>query len=173
MAISFAMGIQNSITSSFSPMTLRTSHVSGTVLDIGLTVGMMIRNRNLEGLWKIQVHAPTLCSYWIGAVVGCFVYTVWGVAALYVNATAGLLLGVITFIIMYTPACSFVDAQLQEDKNIMMEERKKEHDANQIAQKLHHESTYGSTSNAYTHHTEPNSQQNAFQPSYNPLLQKL
>jgi hypothetical protein len=50
----------------FPRLNPRTSHVSGTVLDIGVTIGQMIRHRNLEGLWKIQVHGPNVVCYWIG-----------------------------------------------------------------------------------------------------------
>jgi len=109
IVISFAMGVQNSISSTYAPMTLRTSHVSGTVLDIGLTIGQMIRHRNLEGLWKLKVHAPTLASYWIGAVCGCFTFTSLAENALYINAGATIFVGLLTFVLFRTPLCFFED----------------------------------------------------------------
>jgi len=111
IVISFAMGIQNSISSGYSPMTLRTSHVSGTVLDIGMTLGQMVRLRNTDNIWKLKIHIPTFISYWTGAVVGTYVFTVWAENALYVNAAAAILLGTVTFILFRTPICFFEDPQ--------------------------------------------------------------
>ncbi len=77
MAISFAMGMQNSVTSNFTPMVVRTSHVSGTVLDIGLALGQCIRLRNLDNLWKVKFHLPNFLAFWVGALVGCIAYNYW------------------------------------------------------------------------------------------------
>ncbi len=77
MAISFAMGMQNSVTSNFTPMVIRTSHVSGTVLDIGLALGQCIRMRNLDNFWKVKFHLPNYLAFWVGALVGCIAYNHW------------------------------------------------------------------------------------------------
>jgi len=127
VVISFAMGLQNTLTSLFAPMTLRTSHVSGTVVDIGMTIGQMVRTRSLDLLWKIKIHAPTLLSYWIGAVSGTAVYSQWGNSALYVNATACLALAVFSSIATFTPWCNFSEEhqdQLQQQNAIFNTEHK-------------------------------------------------
>eukprot|EP01126_Amoeba_proteus_P028249 TRINITY_DN27894_c0_g1_i1.p1 TRINITY_DN27894_c0_g1~~TRINITY_DN27894_c0_g1_i1.p1 ORF type:complete len:233 (-),score=24.16 TRINITY_DN27894_c0_g1_i1:190-888(-) len=69
--VSFAMGIQNALTSNFQPGVLRTSHHSGTVLDVGLAIGQCVHSRSLDNLWKVKVFTINYVGFWIGALLGC------------------------------------------------------------------------------------------------------
>jgi len=101
-AVSFGMGVQNSITSNWAPFTMRTSHVSGTVLDIGLVLGQMIHSRTAEGLWKLKVHVPNLVAFWIGALVGTISWNHLAERALMVNGIITIFVGVVTIVLWYT-----------------------------------------------------------------------
>eukprot|EP01102_Stenamoeba_stenopodia_P017385 TRINITY_DN6218_c0_g3_i2.p1 TRINITY_DN6218_c0_g3~~TRINITY_DN6218_c0_g3_i2.p1 ORF type:complete len:273 (-),score=36.58 TRINITY_DN6218_c0_g3_i2:52-870(-) len=72
--LSFSMGVQNCISSNFTGGALRTSHVSGTVLDIGLGLGQCLRLRNLQHFWKVQIHTPNYICFWLGSLAGTAVY---------------------------------------------------------------------------------------------------
>jgi len=108
-------------------------------MDIGMTLGMMLRNRNLENLWKIQILGPTCICYWIGAVMGTLTFSHWGENALYVNATVALSIGVITFILLRTPCCSFENAFEQEEIQKKKEEEMKQRNDSE-KHKLNHTS---------------------------------
>jgi len=96
--LSLSMGVQNGITSNFSALTVRTSHVSGTVLDIGLTLGQMLRDRNLDNFWKLKVHFPSYISFWSGSIVGTIAWNVQGKDALWPCGIFPIVVGVITLI---------------------------------------------------------------------------
>eukprot|EP00697_Spironema_sp_BW2_P016189 gnl/Spiro4/7321_TR3835_c0_g1_i1.p1 gnl/Spiro4/7321_TR3835_c0_g1~~gnl/Spiro4/7321_TR3835_c0_g1_i1.p1 ORF type:complete len:355 (+),score=106.10 gnl/Spiro4/7321_TR3835_c0_g1_i1:77-1066(+) len=69
--VSIAMGVHNSTTSLFQfQIPLRTSHVSGAILDIGLTIGQSIHMREPVNVWRLGVHVPIFSGFWIGAVMG-------------------------------------------------------------------------------------------------------
>jgi uncharacterized membrane protein YoaK (UPF0700 family) len=99
LAISFAMGIQNTVTSLFTPLTIRTSHVSGTVLDVGIGLGQCLRERNLNNMWKVKFHVPNFLAFWVGAVIGTVAYNHLGHNALLVNVAFGLIIGVVTLVV--------------------------------------------------------------------------
>jgi uncharacterized membrane protein YoaK (UPF0700 family) len=99
LAISFAMGIQNTVTSLFTPLTIRTSHVSGTVLDVGIGLGQCLRERNLNNMWKVKFHVPNFLAFWVGAVIGTVAYNHLGHNALLVNIAFGLIIGIVTLVV--------------------------------------------------------------------------
>jgi uncharacterized membrane protein YoaK (UPF0700 family) len=65
-----ACGLQNATTSSYCGLMIRTTHVTGTVTDIGVMVGHWIRHRHIEKrklLFMIGVVAAFGTGVWIGA----------------------------------------------------------------------------------------------------------
>eukprot|EP01127_Copromyxa_protea_P004984 TRINITY_DN14797_c0_g1_i1.p1 TRINITY_DN14797_c0_g1~~TRINITY_DN14797_c0_g1_i1.p1 ORF type:complete len:282 (-),score=26.74 TRINITY_DN14797_c0_g1_i1:12-785(-) len=97
MMVSFAMGIQNSVTSLFSPFTLRTSHHSGTLLDIGIALGQCIHLRNWDNIWKVKVMTPNYLGFWVGALVGTVAWNHLGAAALLIPAGTAIAGSMATF----------------------------------------------------------------------------
>jgi len=97
--ISFGMGLQNTITSLFSAMTLRTSHHSGTVLDIGITIGQCIHLRNMDHFWKLGVFPPNYIAFYVGAVAGTYAWNSLGAAAFLVNSSIAIFVGLVTLIV--------------------------------------------------------------------------
>lgn len=108
MFVSFAMGMQNAITSLFSPFTLRTSHHSGTMLDIGIALGQLVHERNLDNYWKIKILVPNYLGFWIGALIGTVAWNHMGAGALLVPAGIAIVISAITFGLC-TFYCKFPD----------------------------------------------------------------
>ena len=89
-AVAMACGLQNAMTSSYCGLVIRTTHVTGTVTDIGVMIGHWLRHRKIE-LCKLRFLAVVIISFggggWLGALgdarfgpqclalasVGCFV----------------------------------------------------------------------------------------------------
>jgi uncharacterized membrane protein YoaK (UPF0700 family) len=63
-----ALGLQNGLTSSYQGMSVRTTHFTGTITDLGLILG---RSRQ-EGVdkWKVALLAVTLVLFLTGAMAG-------------------------------------------------------------------------------------------------------
>lgn len=94
--LAFSMGIQNGVTSNFTAGALRTSHVSGTVLDIGLGLGQCLRLRNLDNMWKVKLHVPNYIFFWAGGVAGTAVYNSHDKNAYLASAFFALIIGLWT-----------------------------------------------------------------------------
>jgi len=65
---SMGMGFQNSMTSKYSGSLIRTTHVTGTLTDIGLIMGQYTRGIT-ENLWKLPVLLALVISFAIGGVL--------------------------------------------------------------------------------------------------------
>lgn len=70
----FACGLQNGLTSGYSGAIVRTTHVTGTVTDIGLIIGQNLLTETRQDLWKLKVLIPLLIGYWLGGFVGTVAY---------------------------------------------------------------------------------------------------
>lgn len=66
--VAMAMGFQNSLTSKYSGSLIRTTHMTGTLTDIGLILGQWSRGVNKD-LWKLPVLVSLVCSFAAGAVL--------------------------------------------------------------------------------------------------------
>jgi uncharacterized membrane protein YoaK (UPF0700 family) len=68
--IAMACGLQNATTSSYCGLMIRTTHVTGTVTDIGVMLGHWMRHRHIERrklLFMIGIVAAFGTGVWIGA----------------------------------------------------------------------------------------------------------
>lgn len=110
--VSFAMGLQNTITSMFSPFVLRTSHHSGTMLDIGIAIGQCVHARNLDNFWKLKIFVPNYLGFWFGALFGCIACNRMRADALIINAAFGIIVGVGTLAV-----CTYWKYQAIEQEN--------------------------------------------------------
>jgi len=120
IVISVAMGVQNSLTSMYAPMTTRTSHVTGTVLDVGTSIGQMIRNRNLDSMWKLKYHGANVVSFWLGAICGTLAFVSVQDKALYINSGITMSVGALTYILFQAGACTFNDGNSIEMESILL-----------------------------------------------------
>lgn len=70
-AVAMACGLQNAMASSYCGFMIRTTHVTGTVTDIGVMLGHWLRHRQID-LWKLRFLVLLFLSFglggWLGAV---------------------------------------------------------------------------------------------------------
>lgn len=107
-----ACGLQNAMCTSHFGAVVRTTHVTGTVTDIGSTLGrlamiylrMVAKRRRLNVLESAEVHVdarkllvllPMWCSYLSGTVLGAYLYTYLQVDAMLLPALFTLFVGLL------------------------------------------------------------------------------
>jgi uncharacterized membrane protein YoaK (UPF0700 family) len=64
----FACGLQNSLATHYRGIVLRTTHLTGMVTDLGVTLGMRFRGYDVP-LWKISVPFLLILSFSLGGLV--------------------------------------------------------------------------------------------------------
>ena len=67
--VAMACGLQNAMTSSYCGLMIRTTHVTGTVTDIGVMLGHWLRHRQIEW-WKLRFLLSVFCAFGVGGVLG-------------------------------------------------------------------------------------------------------
>lgn len=68
-------GLQNGMCTTFSGAVIRTTHVTGTLTDIGLIIGQAIfHQRTRKHLWKLKILIPLYTCFCCGAIVGWFAF---------------------------------------------------------------------------------------------------
>lgn len=82
---SAALGLQNGLTSSFRGMSVRTTHFTGTVTDLGLMLGRS-RRHGIDK-WKVAILTVTLLLFLTGAIAGILAGTRLGGYALLIPAS--------------------------------------------------------------------------------------
>lgn len=86
--VALAAGLQNTVTSNMSAVVLRTTHVTGAIVDIGMTIGQMISMGSLQYAWKLKLLVPAYVSFWLGTISGGQAFARIGVDGLLVAACA-------------------------------------------------------------------------------------
>ncbi|RFA25204.1 hypothetical protein CAI21_19735 [Alkalilimnicola ehrlichii] len=66
-----ACGLQNAMASSYRGLTLRTTHVTGVVTDLGALLGNRLRGRQVKG-WKFGLLLSILIAFFGGGLAGAF-----------------------------------------------------------------------------------------------------
>lgn len=102
-----ALGLQNGLTSSFRGMSVRTTHFTGTVTDLGLMLGR--GRRHGVDKWKVAILTVTLLLFLSGAVAGLLVGATFQGYALLVPASICLTVAAAT------PFLSRADANSYEN----------------------------------------------------------
>ena len=74
-------GMQNALTSKYSNNIVRTTHLTGTTTDLGITIAHLCKGRP-EELWKLQLYTCTVLSFFCGGCLGCFAFFHWNHFAL-------------------------------------------------------------------------------------------
>jgi uncharacterized membrane protein YoaK (UPF0700 family) len=93
LLIAMACGLQNATTSSYFGLMIRTTHVTGTVTDIGVMLGHWLRHRHIERrklVFMVGVVAAFGAGVWIGALSDAR----WGPSVLAVAAVGCFAAGV-------------------------------------------------------------------------------
>lgn len=92
-----ACGLQNAMASSYRGLTLRTTHVTGIVTDLGALLGNRIRGRQIQG-WKFGLLFSVLAFFFLGGLAGAVVLIYLQMWALSVAALLCFLLGAVVLL---------------------------------------------------------------------------
>ena len=87
-------GMQNAMTTNYGSAVVRTTHVTGSITDIGIVLGRIIVKGDYSQLWKLQLLSAFVLSFAIGAGCGTGLYMAFDILGLIVPATIMLLLGI-------------------------------------------------------------------------------
>lgn len=92
-ALLFAMGLQNSLVTTISNSTVRTTHLTGLFTDLGIELSQLffykLKEQRQKLISSIKLRLTIICFFFLGGLSGGILYT--GIQ-LYVLAIAGLLL---------------------------------------------------------------------------------
>ena len=88
-----ACGLQNAMASSYRGLTLRTTHVTGIVTDLGVLLGNRMRGRQIH-LWKFALLLAVLIAFFAGGLAGALLLQLFGMWALSVASGLCLILGI-------------------------------------------------------------------------------
>lgn len=95
-AAAIALGLQNGLSSSFRGMSIRTTHFTGTVTDLGLMLGRSPQH-GFDN-WKAAILSSTLLLFLGGSVIGLLAGNQLGGWALVIPATTCLVLASVTWV---------------------------------------------------------------------------
>ena len=92
-----AIGLQNAMATTYSGAIIRTSHVSGMLTDLGITLGHALRGLPVDHR-RLSLCLVIISAFLAGGVIGALLYGQWQYKALYLPAvltgTTGLIYGV-------------------------------------------------------------------------------
>lgn len=92
-----ACGLQNAMASSYRGLTLRTTHVTGIVTDLGALLGNRMRGRQISN-WKFGLLFSVLLAFFLGGLAGAVVLVYLQMWALSVVAVLCMFLGVLVLL---------------------------------------------------------------------------
>lgn len=72
-----ACGLQNAMVSSYSGSTMRTTHMTGMVTDLGIACGHFIRGMEVDW-YKFRLYGVLFLGFFVGGVIGAFGYARFG-----------------------------------------------------------------------------------------------
>jgi uncharacterized membrane protein YoaK (UPF0700 family) len=81
---SFVLGIQNSMTTHYGTAMIRTTHMTGTTTDLGISIAKLIKYKN-EPIWKIKLYTILTTSFLFGSVLGALLFHKYGVNILFIS----------------------------------------------------------------------------------------
>lgn len=92
-----ACGLQNALATSHCGMTLRTTHMTGILTDLGILIGHWLRDRRREGR-KLVLLSLLFTGFVVGGALGGLAAAIWDVRALWVasgvSAAAAIVYGI-------------------------------------------------------------------------------
>lgn len=92
MLAAAACGLQNGMFSNYRGMVLRTSHMTGTLTDLGVLLGRHVGTRDGQ-VWRGMLLATTLVTFVAGGLAGAYTATTAGIHALWLAALVCAALG--------------------------------------------------------------------------------
>ncbi|RYX82895.1 DUF1275 domain-containing protein [bacterium] len=94
-----ACGVQNGMSSSYCGLATRTTHVTGTVTDLGVLIGQWIRHGEVK-TWKVYYFFGLIFAFGLGGVTGAFFNIAYGPVCLFLPSFATLFAGIAFYAVM-------------------------------------------------------------------------
>ncbi len=107
-----ACGLQNAMSSSYCGLAIRTTHITGTVTDLGVMIGHWLRHRRVDVI-KFRLLLGLLLSFGGGGVVGAICNVRYGPICLVAAAVGCFVAGATFFAIMHQQ--KLLDQGLEEE----------------------------------------------------------
>lgn len=98
--VALACGLQNAMASSYCGLMIRTTHVTGTVTDIGVMLGHWIRHRQID-TWKLRFLVVLFLSFGVGGWFGALVNIHFGPKSLALAAGGCLVSGALFWFVTH------------------------------------------------------------------------
>lgn len=87
-------GLQNALATSYSGAIVRTTHMTGVVTDLGITIGHWLARQPVEW-FRVRLHLVLLLGFTSGGALGAVVFPVLGPATLLIPAAAVFVTGLV------------------------------------------------------------------------------
>lgn len=97
---SAACGLQNAMSSSYCGLMIRTTHVTGTVTDIGVMLGHWLRHRQIQ-VWKLWFLVRLALAFGVGGWLGAVAELKYGPAALWVSSVGCSIAGAVFWFVTH------------------------------------------------------------------------
>ena len=94
-AAAMACGLQNALTTSYSGNIIRTTHMTGTVTDIGVILGKVMFKGEFQDLWKLKILIPLFTSFILGGVISFYIFQKIGDLAICLSSAFFLGVGIL------------------------------------------------------------------------------
>jgi uncharacterized membrane protein YoaK (UPF0700 family) len=78
-----AMGLQNAFTTFYGKSIIRTTHMTGTMTDFGLTIAQLIKGE-LYDKWRLNIYGCLLTGFFLGGFCGIGLFNYMGYHSLFV-----------------------------------------------------------------------------------------
>lgn len=72
--LAFLCGIQNGLFITYRGMTVRMTHITGGLTDMGVHIGNYLRRKNND-MWKVKFYLTIISGFFIGGGTGTLIYT--------------------------------------------------------------------------------------------------
>jgi len=89
--LALAMGVQNGLTTYYGRSIIRTTHMTGTMTDLGIILGHWLRGNQVEK-WRIVVYLSLLAGFFVGSVAGAILYKYIGYGTLLISVATCLVM---------------------------------------------------------------------------------
>lgn len=98
--ISFFLGLQNGLFIRYKGIVIRTTHMTGTVTDLGVVIGHCLRG-SFETKWKLKYYFSNILSFCVGAFIVSFLFIPLGRGIFNFLSIAYILSGIYYFLIRH------------------------------------------------------------------------
>lgn len=97
---SLTSGMQNALTSKYSKNLVRSTHMTGCTTDFGLIIGHTIIGKD-EELWKLPILGASILSFFLGGLLGTYMYDNYIHYALLFSIVVTVFTGIVHLVFVY------------------------------------------------------------------------